>query len=156
MVVEYSSVRFCVRRTSLIPFLLFIGTSGVALSQVPLDTNLRLNNSDAAVLESDELRNDLPCRVSPEKPALRYDLRLHVDYKISVSLKTLEPGGERLDVLLRVTPLADTNRAVYMSDRFVVPPIPDDAKGEGLFEEGFALGPEPPSVLFCRPSILTP
>src|SRR5579864_8076475 len=89
-----------VRSNPVAPFLLFIGTASMGLSQVPLDTDLRRHNSDAAVLDSDEPRYDLPCRVSPEKPALRYDLRLHVDYRISVPLKDLEPGGERLDVLL--------------------------------------------------------
>src|ERR1700688_3399431 len=111
----HSLAKVCVRTGPAAPLLLFIVTTGIGLSQMPLDTNLRLHNSDAAVLESDESRSDLPCRVSPEKPALRYDLRLHVDYKISVPLKDLEPGGERLDVLLRVTPLADTNSAVYIA-----------------------------------------
>jgi len=137
----HSLAKSCVRSNPVAAFLLFIGTASMGLSQVPLDINLRLHNSDAAVLESDESRNDLPCRVSPEKPALRYDLRLYVDYKISVPLKNLEPGGAKLDVLLRVTPLADTNSAVYMSNRFLVPPIPDYAKGEGIFDEGFAVGP---------------
>jgi hypothetical protein len=137
----HSLAKSCVRSNPVAAFLLFIGTASMGLSQVPLDINLRLHNSDAAVLESDESRNELPCRVSPEKPALRYDLRLYVDYKISVPLKNLEPRGEKLDVLLRVTPLADTNSVVYMSNRFLVPPIPDDAKGEGIFDEGFAVGP---------------
>src|SRR5260370_314937 len=96
----HSLAKSCVRSNPVAPFLLFIVTTTMGLSQVPLDTNLRLHNSDATVLESDESRNDLPCRVSTEKPALRYDLRLHVDYKISVPLKNLEREGEKLDVLL--------------------------------------------------------
>src|SRR5215467_16074706 len=119
------------RRTGL-PLLCLLA-NGLVYSQTLLDAALRLNQTDMAVLESDEFRDDLPCKVTPEKPALRFDLRFHADYTVSIPVKNLAPGGEQLLVRLRITPIAYQADEVLMTDRLDVPPIPDDAKGWGAF-----------------------
>src|SRR5262249_4419729 len=127
------------RRTGL-P-LLYLFVYGPVYSQAPLDLAFRLHQSDMAVLESGEFGDDLPCKVTPGKPALRFDLRFHADYTVSIPVKSLAPGGEQLLVRSRITPIADQADEVLMADRFNVPDIPDDAKGLGSFSGGFALGP---------------
>jgi hypothetical protein len=127
------------RRTGL-P-LLYLFANGMVYSQSLLGPALRLNQTDSAVLESGEFRDDLPCKVTPEKPALRFDLRFHADYTVSIPVKNLAPGEEQLLVRLRITPIADPADEVLMTDRLNVPAIPEEAKGWGSFPGGFALGP---------------
>jgi hypothetical protein len=129
----------CLQRTRL-P-LLYLFAHGLVYSQELLDPALRLQQTDMAVLESDEFYDDLPCKVTPEKPALRFDLRFHADYTVSIPVKNLAPGGEQLIVRLRITPIADQADEVLMTDGLNVPAIPEDAKGWGSFPGGFALGP---------------
>src|SRR5438445_137652 len=50
---------------------------------------VRLFTSDAAILESQEARKDLPCTVTPSKPSLGFDLKFHAGYEVSVPLKDL-------------------------------------------------------------------
>ena len=127
------------RRTGLPVLYLF--AQSLVYSQELLDHALRLHQTDMAVLESDEFHHDLACKVTPEKPALRFDLRFHVDYTVSIPVKNLAPGGEQLMVRLRITPIADQADEVLMTDGLNVPAIPEDAKGWGTFPGGFALGP---------------
>src|SRR5215831_6162800 len=93
------------RRTGLPLLCLF--AHGLVYSQTLLDPALRLNQTDMAALESGEFRDELPCKVTPEKPALRFDLRFHADYTVSIPLKNLAPGGDQLLSLLRIAPAAD-------------------------------------------------
>lgn len=79
----------CLKLRGIILPLLFASTSGLGLSQVLLDPALRLQQSDMAVLESDEFRRELPCRVITEKPALRFDLRFHANYTVTIPVKDL-------------------------------------------------------------------
>jgi len=76
------------RRTGL-P-VLFLLVRGVMYSQTVLETAFRLNQADMAILESSEFREDLPCKVTPDKPALRFDLRFHADY-IGARLQAGQP-----------------------------------------------------------------
>src|SRR5215831_7084904 len=133
------SLSIWLRRSGL-PLLYLFG-HGLVYSQELLDPAFRLHQTDIAVLESDEFRDDLPCKVTPEKPALRFDLRFHAYYSVSIPVKNLAPGGEQLPVWLRITPIADQANEVLMTDRFDVPDIPEGAKGWGSFSGGFALGP---------------
>ena len=48
-----------------------------------------LFNTDAAVLESQDPRKDLPCTATPVKPTLGFDLKFHSGYEVSVPLKEL-------------------------------------------------------------------
>ena len=59
------------------PTVLFCVT---AKAQVPLagvGTRVQLNGSDLAVLEAQEVRKEITCTVTPDKPALGFDLRYH-------------------------------------------------------------------------------
>jgi hypothetical protein len=127
------------RRTGL-P-LLYLFTDGLVYSQTLLDPAFHLLQTDTAVLQSDEFRDNLQCKVTPVKPTLRFDLRFHADYTVSIPLRNLAPGGEKLLVWLRITPIADQADEVLMTYRLNVPAIPEDAKGWGSFPGGFALGP---------------
>src|SRR5213593_2968807 len=50
---------------------------------------VRLFTSDAAILEAQETRKDIPCTVTPVKPMLGFDLKFHAGYDVSVPLKEL-------------------------------------------------------------------
>ena len=91
---------------------------------------VRIVNTDMAVLESAEKRNDLPCEVSPLKPELAFDLRFHAGYRVSIPLKDLAGSGDQLRILVRVTPFEQVDNQSYLVDRFTVPPIEEEAKGE--------------------------
>jgi hypothetical protein len=127
------------RRTGL-P-LLYLFAHGLIYSQALLAPAFQLHQTDTAILQSDEFRDDLPCKVTPVKPALRFDLGFHADYSVSIPLKNLAPGGEQLLVWLRITPIADQAGEALMSYRLNVPAMPEDAKGWGSFSGGFVLGP---------------
>lgn len=100
----------------------------------------RLFTSDAAILESDEVRKDLPCNVLPVKPTLGFDLKFHAGYTVSVPLHELAGDGNLLTMIFRVTPEANSDEPVYLSQRMSVPNIADDAKGEAALEGAFDVG----------------
>ena len=50
---------------------------------------VRLFTSDAAMLEAQETRKDIPCTATPVKPALGFDLKFHAGYDVTVPLKDL-------------------------------------------------------------------
>lgn len=61
---------------------------GIARAQTELSSSrrgvVRIVNTDMAVLESPEKRNDLPCEVVPLKPELAFDLRFPAGYRITI------------------------------------------------------------------------
>ena len=120
--------------------------SGIALPQTELSFSrlggvVRIVNTDMAVLESAEHRTDIPCEVSSVKPELAFDLRFHAAYRVVIPLKDLAGNGDQLRVLIRVTPVEKADNRLYLVDRFTVPPIEEDAKGEAVLPGGFTLGP---------------
>src|SRR6204780_2529256 len=55
---------------------------------------VRLFGSDAAILEAQDTRKDLPCTVTPvSKPMLGFDMKFHAGYDVQVPLKEL--AGEK-------------------------------------------------------------
>lgn len=102
---------------------------------------VRIVNTDLAVLESPENRNDLPCQVIQTKAELAFDLRFHGAYKVILPLKDISGSGDSLRVLMRITPLAKPDNQLYLVDRFTVPPIEEDAKGEASLPGGYTIGP---------------
>ncbi|HSW51022.1 MAG TPA: hypothetical protein VLH09_12650 [Bryobacteraceae bacterium] len=105
------------------------------------DGDVRLIQTDLATLELQEPRKDLPCSVTPEKKAvLGFDLRLHAGYEVSVPLRELAGPGNRLTIIMRVTPEGARDRAVLFTQQFRVPPIEEDAGGDAYLEGGFDLG----------------
>ena len=101
---------------------------------------VRLFSSDAAVLESQEIRKDIPCTVTPNKPVLGFDLRYHSGYEVSVPLKDLAGSENLLTMVFRVTPLDHPGDPVYFSQHVGVPAITDDEKGPAYLQGGFDVG----------------
>src|ERR1700694_5918179 len=95
---------------------------------------VRIFNTDSAVLESQEVRKDLPCTVTPIKPALGFDLRFHAGYEVSIPLKDLAGSEDLLTMLFRVTPDQRKDDPVYFSQRLSVPAIEENAKGNAYLQ----------------------
>ena len=109
--------------------------------QVPISGGMfRLFTSDAAVLESQEVRKDLPCSVTPVKPALSFDLKFHAGYSVSIPLRELAGEGNQLTMIFRVSPQARADEQVFFSQKMMVPSIAEDAKGEAALQGAFAIG----------------
>src|SRR5215831_15927827 len=60
---------------------------------------VRLFNSDAAILEAEESRKDLPCTVTSVKPQLGFDLKFHAGYDVTVPLKDLAGSENQLTMV---------------------------------------------------------
>ena len=101
---------------------------------------INLLPGDAAVLEMEEVKKDLPCVVTPVKPVMGFDLRFHSGYDILIPLKELASNGQTLTVVFAVTPASSKDSPRYFSQKFVVPELPDDAGGKTLLEGGFDVG----------------
>jgi hypothetical protein len=101
---------------------------------------VRLVTSDAAVLESDEARKDLPCTVTPNKPYLGFDMKFHAGYEVSVPLQELAGDGNQLTMVFRVTPDSHPDDPVYFSQHIVVPSIGQDERGPAFLQGAFDLG----------------
>jgi len=100
------------------------------LAQAPMGTALRINAVDTAVLEAREVRKDLACTVTPEKPELGFDLRFHAGFDVSVPLSELSGNENQLTILFRVTPDLHKDKPSYFVQHIHVPEIADDAKGD--------------------------
>jgi hypothetical protein len=114
-----------------------------AWAQFPLGGSggqLRIYNSDMAVLEAQDIRKDVPCSVTPAKPVLGFDLRFHTGYEISIPLKELAGGENQLTVLFRVTPENRKDDPSYFVQHFRVPRIDDDATGDATLDGAFDVG----------------
>ena len=96
--------------------------------------------SDLAVFEAGDPREDLPCRLTPSKPALGFDLRFHAGYDLIIPLRELAGPESSLSVLFRVTPVDQPNSPVYFSQRIRVPLIEEDAKGDAFLQGVFDVG----------------
>jgi len=100
----------------------------------------RLFTSDAAVLESQEIRKDLPCSLTPVKPTLGFDLKFHAGYEVSIPLKDLAGDGNQLTMIFRIVPAIRKDDPVYLSQRVSVPNIEEDAKGDAYLQGNFEVG----------------
>ena len=101
---------------------------------------VRLFTSDAAILESQEARKDIPCTVTPVKPSLGFDLKFHSGYEVGIPLKELAGEGNQLTMVFRVVPVDRSDEPVYLSQRMNVPPIQDDTKGDAYLQGTFDVG----------------
>jgi hypothetical protein len=116
-----------------------------ATGQVLLNTSasggaVRLLNTDQAILEAGEPRQDLPCSVINIKPILGFDLRFHSGYEVSVPLKELAGSENMLTILFRVSKIEASGSPVYFIHRMKVPSIEEEAKGDAYFQGGFDVG----------------
>jgi hypothetical protein len=103
-------------------------------------SEINLLPGDAAVLEMEEVKKDLPCVVTPVKPLMGFDLRFHSGYEIAIPLKELAGNGQTLTVVFSVIPAGAKDSPRYFSQKFTVPELPDDAGGKTLLEGGFDVG----------------
>jgi len=101
---------------------------------------VRLFPSDAAILEAQETRKDIGCTVTPNKPALGFDLKFHAGYDVAVPLKDLAGQDNLLTMVFRVTPDGRPGDAAYFSQRTNVPQIDNDAKGDAVLQGLFDVG----------------
>jgi hypothetical protein len=83
-----------------------------------------------AVLETREVRKDLACTVTPNKPELGFDLRFHGGFDVSVPLNELSGNENQLTILFRVIPDNRKDTPNYFVQHIHVPEIADDAKGD--------------------------
>ncbi len=118
---------------------------GRIFSQALMHGNLsggtvQLIGNDSAVLESDETKKDLPCTVTPVKPILGFDLRFHSGYQIAIPLKEVAGDGDVLTIIFRVTSDSAKDSPYYFSQKYLVPVIDADAKGDAYLQGGFDIG----------------
>jgi hypothetical protein len=101
---------------------------------------LNLLPSDMAILETGDVRQDIPCTVTDRKPELGFDLRFHSGFDVSIPLRELSGSGETLTVVFRVYPRESPLHASYFVQHFNVPAIEEDAKGDATLQGGIDLG----------------
>jgi hypothetical protein len=101
---------------------------------------VRLFSSDAAILESQDIRKDLPCSVTPVKPTLGFDLKFHTGYDVTVPLKELAGPENQLTMVFKVTPEGHADEPVYFSQRINVPAIEENAGGPAYLQGTIDVG----------------
>src|SRR5579864_5873058 len=111
-----------------------------ASAQVPMGGVVRINSSDMAILETRDVRKDLPCSVTPNKPDLGFDLRFHGGYDVTLPLSDLAGSENQLTILFRVTPESHKDDPSYFVQHVHVPQIEEDAKGDATITGLFDLG----------------
>jgi hypothetical protein len=101
---------------------------------------VHLMETDAAILDTEEIKKDLPCTVTPVKPILGFDLRFHSGYDISIPLRDLAGQGDNLTIIFRVTTSTAKDSPYYFLQKYTVPEIDADAKGDAYLDGGFDVG----------------
>ncbi len=101
---------------------------------------VKLIGNDAAVLDTEEIKKDLPCTVTPVKPILGFDLRFHSGFEILLPLRELAGEGDTLTIIFRVTSSAARESPYYFTQKYNVPEIDADAKGDTYLQGGFDVG----------------
>lgn len=125
--------------------------TGLLLSVAPIQAQILIHtigvsrggnifNTDLAVLEQGEQRKELPCTVTPSKPALGFDLKFHAGYQVTVPLKELAGDENTINVVFRVSEQDHRDEPVYFTQRLRVPPIAEDAKGDAYLQGAFDVG----------------
>ncbi|HWF10380.1 MAG TPA: hypothetical protein VG297_18055 [Bryobacteraceae bacterium] len=101
---------------------------------------VQLIGNDSAVLDAEEQKKDLPCTVTPVKPILGFDLRFHSGYEIAMPLHEIAGDGDTLTIIFRVTSATAKDSPYYFSQKYTVPEIDDDARGDAWLGGGFDIG----------------
>ena len=111
------------------------------MSQQVLREARLLPSTDLAVFESGVNRNDLDCHVKEVKPDLDFEFRYQTGYRVQFPVQQLAGKGDRLHIIMRVTPSDRPEDSQYLEDFITVPPIGADVKGEGQVQGRFDVGP---------------
>jgi hypothetical protein len=119
---------------------------GLCPAQTPLQSavggaEIRIVTTDMAVLSAGDVRDDLPCSVTPLDPRLGFDLQYQAGYVTNIPLESLAGEGDSLRVLFRIQPLGVDDQPRYFVDRFSVPHVEEGAKGETALSGQYTLGP---------------
>ena len=101
---------------------------------------MRLIGADAAILESQETRKDLPCTVVPAKASLGFDLKFHTGYDVSIPLRELAGSENQLTMIFRVVPENRPDAPANFSQRVSVPAIEEDAHGGAVLQGAVDVG----------------
>jgi hypothetical protein len=101
---------------------------------------VRLFSSDGAILESQEVRKDLNCTVTPTKAALGFDLKFHAGYEVTMPMKELAGSDNQLTIVFRVTSENHKDEPVYLSQHINVPLLDPDAGGSAYLPGSFDIG----------------
>jgi hypothetical protein len=101
---------------------------------------VRLLTSDTAILEATDNRKDLPCTVTPQKPALGFDMKFHAGYDVQVPLKELAGSENQLTMVFRIVPEGRADSPVYFKQHYLVPAIEENAGGAASLQGGFEAG----------------
>jgi hypothetical protein len=105
------------------------------------DGSVQLIGNDAATLDTaSDQKKDLPCTVTPIKPILGFDLRFHSGYDIALPLHEIAGDGDMLTIIFRVTSAADKDSPKYFAQRYNVPTIDEDTRGDANLGGGFDIG----------------
>jgi len=117
--------------------------SAHAAAQIPVPSVgglVRIFNTDMAVLEAQDVRKDLNCTVTPEKPILSFDLKFHAGYDVTIPLKDLAGTENQLTILFRITPDSSKGEPTFFVQHVRVPLIEEEAKGEATLSGMVDLG----------------
>lgn len=101
---------------------------------------VQLIGNDSAVLDTGESKKDIACTVTPVKPVLGFDLRFHSGYEIALPLREVAGDGDILTIIFRVTSSSAKDFPYYFSQKYTVPEIEADAKGDAYLGGGFDVG----------------
>ena len=104
------------------------------------DAPLVLPPGDEAVLESTELRDDLPCVVRQVKPELGFDLRFHTGYVVNIRMQGFSQGEDVLTTIFRVRSASGDSGSVYLVDHVRVPAAVEEREGDASLRGAFDLG----------------
>jgi hypothetical protein len=102
--------------------------------------SVKLLSSDSAVLETEDTKKDLPCTVTQVKPILGFDLKFHTGYDIVLPLRELAGEGDLLTIVFKVTSNSAKDAPSYFSQKYNVPNIDADARGDAILQGGFDVG----------------
>jgi hypothetical protein len=119
------------------------GTVPGALAQTIINGQggrVNIVGGDLAILESQDVRKEINCSVTPDKPALGFDLRFHSGFSVTIPLKDLAGEENTLNILFRVVPMDHGAEPSYFLQRFNVPKIDEDAGGEAVLNGAFDVG----------------
>ena len=114
----------------------------VLMDGSPTEGPIRLLPSDAAVLDTRQIRTDLPCELTPTNPELGFDLSFHAGYEIALPLRALAGtrDGNTLTAVFRVVPAEREKTSTYFRQKWTVPPLPADTKGTALLRGSIVVG----------------